>query len=205
MHLVIRAGLLFALTAAAIVPARAEPGDAAAWLDDPAIQWNEPGAAIPAAPRPMAVPEYCAFQVREPETDADRQVTAAGWRLILGYEAGWGVTIVRATGGFDANCRPAPYSAFVFVDGEYAGRLTPAASWPRTDGALVSATMSSGGNVLATYDRYGPTTPLCCPEGSVQVVFTPERTADGPVVRAKPERLRFGPDGRWIPPDAEGS
>ncbi|MFM9108440.1 MAG: LppP/LprE family lipoprotein, partial [Chloroflexota bacterium] len=108
------------------------------------------------------------------------------------------VVVVRAAAGFDANCRFSPYAAFVFVDGAYAGSLSPHPAWPRTDGALQSAALGARGEIAAVYERYGPDTPLCCPTETVRVVFSADRGPDGPVIVPSPERVRVGPDGAVI-------
>lgn len=179
-------------------PVRAAPPDEEAWLDDPAITWNQPGDDILSPPEGMGTPAFCQDLVREPETDADRQIVAAGWKLVFGYESGWGTTIVRAAGGFDGNCRPSPFTAFFFVDGRYAGRSAPIPAWPRTDGALASATVASGGAVIARYDRHGPNGPMCCPDGATIIIFAVDQTPDGPVMRPNPGRTLVAPDGRMI-------
>lgn len=193
------AGSLLLLLLLILVPAAAMPRPAAAldagdWLDDPSIVVNRPGDAIPTPPEGMYPPmDPCRPYIRPAETDADRQIEAAGWFLVQAYEAGWGVTMIEAAAGFDAMCRFSPYMVFLFVDGVYAGTVTPVQTWPRGDGALASASLGAGGAVFATYLRYDEADPLCCPREMIRVAFAAERTPDGPVMLPG-ERTRLDPE-----------
>jgi hypothetical protein len=62
---------------------------------------------------------------RPAETDADQALVANGWTLFSGYMAGWNTVVVRALSGYDGMCRPLGYNAFVFVDGQFAGTISP--------------------------------------------------------------------------------
>lgn len=159
-------------------PAGADGG----WLTGGLVPWNTPGAVIPAAPGEASVGiSYCESDVRPPETPEDALVTGRGWLLHATYQRGWGVSVVQGTLGFDANCRPVTYQAFVFVDGEFAGTLAPEPMQPRTDGSLVEFGLGANG-VSALYDRYAQTDALCCPSAQTRVRFTVERTTSGPIV-----------------------
>ncbi len=153
------------------------------WLDDGQSGWNAPGMAVPAATSPPASGSaQCQSLVRPAETAEDAAVAEQGWRLYSAYQRGWGITLIGGFLNFDAMCRPVPYQQFVFVDGVFAGTLAPAAMAPRTDGALTDAHIRGADSLYAVYDRYAPSDPLCCPSGKTTVIFTIERTPDGPVV-----------------------
>ena len=59
-------------------------------------------------------------------------------------------------------CRPLGYNGFVFVDGAFAGTISPEPMDPRTTGAG-SITGLQNGRINARYVRYAATDPLCCP------------------------------------------
>ena len=154
------------------------------WLDAPLQPWNKPGMAVPAAPLPE-VPDdpRCAAQARPPETAQDQQVASAGWTLFAPYRGGWGIYIVAGLVGYDGMCRPFTYQMFVFVDGAFAGTLSPEPMASRTDGAGSFEQFFDGsGRLNATFARYKDTDPLCCPSAQSQVQYCVDRTPSGPVL-----------------------
>jgi hypothetical protein len=157
-----------------------------AWLDAPLDSWNAPGMAVPAAP-PAASTEppdpRCARTHRAVETAEDGAVAAAGWTLFGTYQAGWGVKIVSGLVDHDGMCRPVAYQQFVFVDGAFAGTISPLPMSARTDGAATSATPSSQGEgATAQFARYTEADPLCCPSATTHVDFRIDRSGPGPVL-----------------------
>jgi hypothetical protein len=131
-------------------------------------------------------------------------VADAGWFLLGGYAAGWGVRVVGGNGTYDEMCRPLDYQYFVFVDGVYAGTLSPTLMNPGTlsptlmsngtDGAARAPTVPVEDRVSAEYVRYAPGDPFCCPSGQSRAAFHIERTTTGPVVR-----LTFASHHRVVP------
>jgi LppP/LprE lipoprotein len=173
----------------ALVIVGAAPRYAAAdgsWLDGDRASWNYAGMPIPAAPE--ATPPFgpCGDFIRPPETSEDELLAAAGWRLDGGYESGWGIRVVHAAQSFDANCRPMDYQGFIFVDGVFAGTISPQPMISRTDGAATDFHIWRANQVSATYTRYGPNDPLCCPASMAYVNFDIQRTADGPFAIPRP-------------------
>lgn len=195
MRITRRVSLLAALSAALLLPGAAQVAaqDAtpvataatASWLDSTTGNWNTPGMAIPAAPD---FEDYsnlnCGDQERPAETPQDQALVDAGWHLFLAYQQGWGVTLVSGLSGYDGMCRPIGFQDFVFVDGEFAGTLSPEPMASRSDGAADSANLWSADKISAQYRRYAPDDALCCPSGGNYVEFTITRGADGPVVNA---------------------
>ena len=161
-------------------------GFPATWLDGDRQPWNKVGVAIPTAPKAAAASGSCAPTVRKPETAGDRQLAAAGWQLVGGYTAGFGVSVIRAAQGLDANCRPMNFQWFVFVDGAFAGTLSPDLMQSRTDGAVSHVELARPDEIGVEYVRYRPSDVLCCPSRVDGVVFGIERTTDGPVVTPEP-------------------
>lgn len=158
---------------------------AASWLDQPTGSWNTPGMAIPEAPDFEDVSNInCGKQERPPETPQDQALVDAGWHLFLAYQQGWGVTLVSGLSGYDGMCRPIGFQDFVFVDGVFAGTLSPEPMASRTDGASDGAHLWSADTISAQYRRYAPDDALCCPSSNTYVEFTITRGDQGPVVNA---------------------
>ena len=145
----------------------------ASWLDEPKpVSWNEPGLAIPAAPRRSgAVDARCGDLARPPELEQDRRLKEQGWDLIGAYEGGWQILVIRATADYDGMCRPRHYQGFVFVHGVFAGTLSPQPMDSRTDGALDRTYIPGDGRITAEYLRYAATDPLCCASRRARVTF----------------------------------
>ncbi len=176
--------LVFVLALAALArPAVARAQDG--WLADPLVPWNAPGMAIPPAPTDASAynDELCARSIRSPETPEDEAVAMQGWTLFGWYEAGWGLKVIGGTDGFDGMCRPYNYQYFVFADGAFAGTISPVPMVSRTTGAGRILAFDSDRRVTASYVRYAPEDPLCCPSRpAVAVEFQVQDTETGPVL-----------------------
>lgn len=174
--------LLAGLALAHTLPTAPVQADGA-WLDGPRDNWNTPGAEIPSAP-PLdpAVNPRCLDRQRPPETDADRRLVEKGWTLFGDYRAGWGIVSVKALSGYDGMCRPLGYQEFVFREGTFIGTISPAPMNSREDGAGAVAMILGPGQLSATYHRYAPTDPLCCPSGSTTVTFEIDERGAAPVL-----------------------
>jgi len=77
-------------------------------------------------------------------------------------------------------CRPREYQAFVFVRGVFAGTLSPQPMESRSDGSLGRLFLQNEKQLIAEYQRYDKSDPLCCPTKHTSVVFDIE---NGPLVR----------------------
>jgi hypothetical protein len=153
------------------------------WLDGDLASWNTPGMAIPAAPTIDGNPDpRCAERERPAETAEDDALVAAGWRLFLPYERGWGVTLISGLAGYDGMCRPLGYQSFVFVDGVLAGTISPRPMDSRTTGAATDVNLRYADQVSAEYLRYAPDDPLCCASSTDSVEFRIAETPEGPVL-----------------------
>jgi hypothetical protein len=176
------AGVVLALAALAAT-AHAQ----ASWLDSPPPPWNVPGAPVPAAP-PGGTPvdPQCQAQERAPVGSEEMAVVARGWRLTSAWpiQRAGVVAVLRATAAYDGMCRPTDYNAFVFEGGQFAGTLSPVQMFARTDGALVEIpVVGADGRITATFVRYGPTDPLCCPSlPNTTVTYRMQGTAGSRVV-----------------------
>jgi len=155
----------------------------ASWLDEPQpASWNTPSPVIPAAPPVEGVVDpRCRVLARPPQTEEDKRLRDRGWGLVGAFHGGWDILIIHGTAGYDGMCRPRQFQGFVFVRGTFAGTLSPRAMDSRTDGALARVSLESGRRLIAEYNRYAATDPLCCPSGTTSIVF--DIASDGPAVR----------------------
>ncbi len=142
------------------------------WLDGDLASWNTPGMAIPTAPTIDGNTDpRCVERERPAETAEDDALIAEGWHLFLPYQRGWGVTLISGLASYDGMCRPLGYQSFVFVDGVFAGTVSPEPMNSRTTGAARDVNLWYADQVSAEYLRYAPDDPLCCASStdSVQV------------------------------------
>ena len=157
------------------------------WLAGDLTSWNTPGMAIPTAPTVDGNPDpRCAERERPAETTEDDALIAVGWRLFLPYQRGWGVTLVSGLAGYDGMCRPLGYQSFVFVDGVFAGTISPEPMDSRTTGAASDVNLWYADQVSAEYLRYAPDDPLCCASSTDSVNLAIEDTPDGPLLNPVP-------------------
>jgi hypothetical protein len=175
------------LLATLLATATAVGAQAAAWLDAPPSAFNRPGAAIPAAP-PSVTPagDRCRARERPAAGPEETQVAAAGWRL----ESYWptqragDLALVMATADYDGMCRDAAFNGFAFVGGRFAGTLAPEPMVARLDGVLSEPpTLGADRRLTASFIRYAPTDPLCCPSrGHTRVTYRVDAAAAGPAL-----------------------
>jgi hypothetical protein len=176
----------FAVILSLLTPLSASAQDET-WLDGDLASWNTPGMDIPTAPTVDGNTDpRCAERERPAETDEDNALIAKGWRLFLPYQRGWGVTLVSGLASYDGMCRPLGYQSFVFVDGVFAGTVSPEPMNSRTTGAASDVNLWYADQVSAEYLRYAPDDPLCCASSTDSVQFTIEDTPDGPVLNPVP-------------------
>jgi hypothetical protein len=178
--------LLLATAPPAPAPVAAQTAPAGgAWMDiTPLPVWNQPGAAIPAAPAGGNLDPRCQATERQPETNEDRAVAAAGWRLYGESEAGWGTRLIWGLSGYDGMCRPMGFQVHVFLNERFVGTLAPQPMNSRSDGALQSTALTApipgaAGRIAATYSRFTAQDALCCPSSTTEVQF----------------RIQLGPQG----------
>ncbi len=123
-----RGGLALLCLFLALSPGlRSAAGASGEWLDSAEPEpWNRAGAELP-LPSPSDIPIDPRFssRARAPETGSEPALTEAGWQLLAAAQAGWGVRVVQATSYYDGMGRPWQYQGFVFVDGQFAGTLSP--------------------------------------------------------------------------------
>jgi hypothetical protein len=178
--------MVAALLLALPVPSFAFAAYDGAWLENPALVWNEAGMPIPKAPplNPLEDPQ-CLEQLRPADSDAARLVEAAGWKLYIGDLADGNVRIVRGLAGFDGMCRPMEYQAFAFTDStppQFVGTLSPTTMGSRTDGALIQIELVNLERIVGRYARYTDRDALCCPSAVTTVTFRMVPSGSNPVL-----------------------
>jgi LppP/LprE lipoprotein len=170
-------------SALTLSPASAMRADGA-WLDESFVNWNAPGQTIPTAPAaPSAMDPRCERLHRPTETPEDEAVAAAGWTVFGTYQSGWGVRVVHGLVAHDGMCRPLGYQEFVFVNGVFAGTISPTPMNARTDGAETSTDISAPGeNVQAQFVRYTDADAFCCPSRTSSVAYRINQDGGMPVL-----------------------
>jgi LppP/LprE lipoprotein len=160
---------------------------AASWLDRPLIGWNSAGSAVPKPPgaeeEKAAVIARCRLKPHA-DTLPERALDTAGWIVFWNFDQQLvrdGVEVVGGMSGADGMCRPANYNLFVFVDGRFAGTLSPTAMTSRLDGSSGAVRLPVP-QLTAEFARYSPQDPLCCPSSRVTVRYRIDRLPAGPVV-----------------------
>lgn len=164
---------LYLATSLAYGQADSAPG---AWLDKTLTSWNQAGAALPQAPARVpaekaSIPQSCLKFARKPSSAADRQVIKAGWTLFSPAQKHSNVAVVTAMSDVDGMCRPMGYQSFVFVNGKFAGTLSPVPMSSRTDGALGNVRFNAPGQMTAEFVRYTDSDPLCCPSRTGTITY----------------------------------
>jgi hypothetical protein len=180
LHLALVVTLVAVLSLAATGNARAD----GSWIDAPLQNWNTPGAAVPVAPMTKTAGNpSCANTGRPAETDEDFAVQNAGWTLVGGYQGGWGLVVLTGASGADGMCRPLDFQTFVFMDGQFAGTVSPVLMDSRTDGVMSRVDLGPGETPLTvTFSRYKPTDALCCPSSTSFVQYRVDSSSGVPVL-----------------------
>ncbi|MGF1460146.1 MAG: LppP/LprE family lipoprotein [Leptolyngbyaceae cyanobacterium] len=152
------------------------------WLDGD-TNWNVAGAEIPQAPNSefSNLPE-CEQTIRKSRLYEDALVEAAGWSLSGPAYIFGDTTVITGMADADGMCRPFSYQTFVFVDGEFAGTLSPNLMDSRTDGSLFDVNLYRDGAIDASFNRYSREDALCCASRESRVFYEVEMTSDGPVL-----------------------
>ena len=107
------------------------------------------------------------------------------WRYGEPEEVVFGTPVsLRGTAAVDGMCRPSQYQGFVFVNGTFAGTLSPHVMADRSDGALAlfAFTIFGEDSFYATYARYSDDDPLCCPHASTEVRFSVTKKGGASVI-----------------------
>jgi hypothetical protein len=109
-------------------------------------------------------------------------VTDAGWLVFKSVQDGHGVTVIGASDDLDGMCRPNLYQDFVFVDGKFAGTISPSLMNARSDGGSRKVSFPARNQILVEFDRYTDKDPLCCPSRISEGTYEVRREAGQPTV-----------------------
>ena len=180
------------LLALLALPAIAQNGPAATWLDSAPAQWNRPGASFPlpaivgsGRPQDMeknVTPEYCKAHQPPVSLPEERVVAGAGWLVFPSSKGNDGLTVVGGALSEDGMCRPDAYQFFVFVRGNFAGTLSPNLMGARSDGSVNKVSFPGRGKILAMFSRYSAADPLCCPSRLSEATYGIRQETGKPVV-----------------------
>ncbi|XGV99801.1 MAG: LppP/LprE family lipoprotein [Leptolyngbya sp. BL-A-14] len=153
----------------------AQPSGKPFWLDQAKpTNWNKPGASLPKAPSSNAELDnfqQCKTTVRPATAPEDKALSSAGWKLVGPYQRFGKVSLVTGFSGVDGMCRPMGYQDFVFVNGKFAGTLSPQPMDSRTDGASGRLYLFSETELSAEFARYKEADALCCPSAESNVSY----------------------------------
>ena len=181
-----RTAMLMAAVAAMAIVLVLGPGQAVAdgsWLDGPLTNWNTPGMPIPQAPpRDPAAQPRCFDALVVPSSPAQQALVDAGWFLYGGGIISFPLTVVSGQSNADGMCRPTGYQTFVFVDGKFAGTMSPVLMNSRDDGSYVGLGLAPDDVIVGEYNRYTRDDALCCPSAKSMAAFKIDRTGSSPVI-----------------------
>ncbi|RPH87801.1 MAG: LppP/LprE family lipoprotein [Chroococcales cyanobacterium metabat2.561] len=140
---------------------------------------------MPKSPVKTVIDNQCREQVRPAITANDQALNKAGWLLYGAVQTYGKTSVISAMSGVDGMCRPMGYQDFVFVDGKFAGTLSPRPMDSRTDGASQRIVLQNSDRIIVVFNRYKDTDPLCCPSQLSRVIYQIETVSGVPVVVPK--------------------
>ncbi|MGE0392838.1 MAG: LppP/LprE family lipoprotein [Vicinamibacterales bacterium] len=148
------------------------------WLDGPIRPWSDARPGVPPA-------EAGAWAGRDdclgprPDGPEAAQLRASGWRPFQLFDRPIGRGAVVVLGGLrdvTADCAPAAFQVFVFVDGAFAGTLSPVEMTTGRDGVVGAIRVLPDDRITAEFARYKVGDGECCPSGRVRVSYRIDRT-----------------------------
>jgi LppP/LprE lipoprotein len=166
------------------------------WLDTKIKPWNRAGGTIPKVKPAFDsdlkdLKNRCdASRQRPTDSPEVRAVGGRGWIVFKSQSDFHGIVIVSAQQDYDGMCRPLGYQDFVFVNGVFAGTLSPKAMNAREDGASVSQAFLGDGKISAEFVRYNEKDPLCCPSRISEVTYEIQTSGTKPLVVVTDIRTR---------------
>ena len=176
----------------------AQPPQKPLWLDAAPKPWNRPGGKVPRAEKLLRRNEdelllkMCQARIRKPATPQEVEVAGKGWMLFASWRDGSGrdIIVVGAMANFDGMCRPDLYQDFVFVNGVYAGTLSPLPMNARSDGSSATVAFPEPGKIYAEFARYSAKDPLCCASRISEATYEIQDVRGKPVVALASVRTR---------------
>jgi LppP/LprE lipoprotein len=161
---------------------------AAGWLDRAPAGWNQPAAGVP--PSRIAADSQATLERRcgAPKSASPGAVDAirrARWVPFLHLDQAIASNDIEVLGGMTGatpGCEPTAFNLFVFVDGRFAGTLSPAPMNPSRDGAAGAVRITGVDTLTVEFARYMPGDAECCPSSRERVSYRIEKTGAGPTL-----------------------
>ena len=159
------------------------------WLDRPLTVWNKPGTSVPSPAQkpaqPATIVKRCSLTSPTPATGASALATA-GWIPYLHQDRAVsrdGVDIIGGLTDAGAACEPTGFNLFVFVNGRFAGTLSPVPMTTSRDGVAGAVRLVSANGLTTEFARFAPGDLDCCPSTRVRVTYRIDR-GDQPTIVA---------------------
>lgn len=160
----------------------------ASWLDRPMTSWNQPASVVPAAQAGTesqgALERRCGSSSLASSTTAG-PLRTAGWVPFLHFDraiARDGVEVIGGMTTANPGCEPTIFNLFVFVDGRFAGTISPAVMTQSRDGIAGTVRIIGADSLTAEFARYTPKDTECCPSSRVRVTYRIERAGSQPTL-----------------------
>ena len=154
-------------------------------------------ASLPASP--LTADSYAGLEKRcgTPRTASPESITAlrrARWVPFLHLDQAITRNGIEVVGGMTAaapGCEPERFNLFVFVEGAFAGTVSPAAMTPSRDGAAGAVRITGADTITVEFARYLPGDSECCPSSRDRVSYRIDKTGAGPtLVKTETRQLR---------------
>ena len=147
-------------------------------------------ASIPASP--LTADVYLALEKRcgTPKAASPESITAlrrARWLPYLHLDQAIARDGLEVVGGMTAatpGCEPERFNLFVFVNGSFAGTVSPAAMTPSRDRAAGAVRVTGADTISVEFASYLPGDPECCPSSRERVSYRLDKTSAGPTLVA---------------------
>ncbi len=144
--------------------------------------------AIPSSP--LTVDSHAALEKRcgTPKAASSEALAAlrrARWVPFLHLDQAIARNGIEVVGGMTAatpGCEPERFNLFVFVDGTFAGTVSPAVMAPSRDGAAGAVRITSADTLTVEFARYLPNDTECCPSSRERVSYRIEKRGAGPTL-----------------------
>ena len=100
------------------------------------------------------------------------------------------IEVVAGASDATAACEPIDFNLFVFVDGRFAGTLSPVSMTTSKDGVVGAVRITGDDSLTAEFARYAPDGPECCPSGRVRVIYEVDMAGETAVKPVSVQHLR---------------
>jgi hypothetical protein len=181
-----RALICIAIAFLSAAPLSAQAG--ASWLDRPMTSWNQPGRAVPVAQPGTesqgTLARRCGSSSLSSSTTAGT-LRKAGWVPFLHFDRAIARDGAEVIGGMTTagpGCEPTVFNLFVFVDGRFAGTISPAVMTQNRDGVAGAVRITRADSLTAEFARYTTKDTECCPSSRVRVTYRIERAGSQPAL-----------------------